>query len=137
MPVIAFQNPGGVRADLDAGTVTFGEAFAVQPFGNTVNTITLTGAQIDDVLEQQFQDDPDGTAGPLTGGPRGSRLALGTNEGFTYSYDLTRAYGDRVIDSSIKLDNVVLGARAPPTGVAANSFLITGGDSFIAFSRTA
>jgi 5'-nucleotidase len=131
-PVIAFMNPGGVRQNIEAGDVTYGELFAVQPFGNTANTITLTGADIDDVLEQQYQQDPDGAAGPLTGGPRGTRLTLGTNEGFTYSYDLTRAYGDRVVDSSIKLNGVTLD---PGTAyrVAANSFLVQGGDTFTAF----
>ena len=60
---MAFMNPGGVRADLTFasspagegdGVVTYGEAFTVQPFGNSLVTMTLTGAQIDDVLEQQF-----------------------------------------------------------------------------------
>ena len=69
---------------------TYRELFNVQPFGNTVNTITLTGADIDDVLEQQYQQDPDGAAGPNDAGPRNTRLTLGTNEGFTWSYDLTR-----------------------------------------------
>ena len=59
---IAFMNPGGVRADLDyeqisggeqPGQVTYGEAFSVQPFGNTLVTMDLTGAQIEQLLEQQ------------------------------------------------------------------------------------
>ncbi|MEF2162574.1 5'-nucleotidase C-terminal domain-containing protein, partial [Pseudomonas aeruginosa] len=59
---IAFMNPGGVRADLDfeqisggesPGEVTYGEAFAVQPFGNLLVTMDLTGAQIERLLEQQ------------------------------------------------------------------------------------
>ncbi|MGY1687096.1 bifunctional metallophosphatase/5'-nucleotidase [Geodermatophilus sp. SYSU D00804] len=123
-PVIAFMNPGGVRANIEAGEVTYGELFAVQPFGNTVNAITLTGAQIDDVLEQQFQ---------LGGGPRNSQLVLGTSAGFSYRYDLTRPYGDRVVDSSITLNGTVLSANAPYR-VAANSFLVTGGDRFDAFT---
>ena len=131
-PVIAFMNPGGVRTDILAGEVTYRELFNVQPFGNTVNTITLTGADIDDVLEQQYQQDPDGAAGPLTAGPRGTRLTLGTNTGFTWSYDLTRAYGDRVVDSSIKLDGVTLDP-ATAYRVVANSFLVGGGDTFTAF----
>jgi 5'-nucleotidase len=132
LPVIAFMNPGGVRTNILEGEVTYGELFAVQPFGNTANTITLTGADIDDVLEQQYQQDPDGAAGPLTGGPRGTRLTLGTNEGFTYSYDLTRAYGDRVPDSSIQLNGVTVDP-ATTYRVAANSFLVQGGDTFTAF----
>jgi 5'-nucleotidase len=130
-PQIAFMNPGGVRKDILAGDVTYGELFAVQPFGNTANTITLTGADIDDVLEQQYQQDPDGT-GPLTGGPRNTRLTLGTNTGFTWSYDLTRAYGDRVPDTSIVLNGVTIDP-ATTYRVAANSFLVQGGDTFTAF----
>lgn len=52
--VAAFMNPGGVRADLDAGEVTFGEAFTVQPFGNNLTTLTLTGAQLSEMLKQQW-----------------------------------------------------------------------------------
>ncbi|TQM43559.1 bifunctional metallophosphatase/5'-nucleotidase [Pseudonocardia cypriaca] len=52
--VAAFMNPGGVRADLDAGPVTYEEAFTVQPFGNYITTLDLTGAQLDCLLEQQF-----------------------------------------------------------------------------------
>jgi 5'-nucleotidase len=140
-PVIAFMNPGGVRTDILAGEVTYRELFNVQPFGNTVNTITLTGADIDDVLEQQYQQDPDRVVdsagnvisnGPLDPGPRGTRLTLGTNEGFTWSYDLTKPYGERVPDESIKLGGVTI----DPAGfyrVVANSFLTAGGDSFTAF----
>ncbi|GAA1312235.1 bifunctional metallophosphatase/5'-nucleotidase [Pseudonocardia xinjiangensis] len=52
--VAAFMNPGGVRADLDAGPVTYEEAFTVQPFNNYLTTVDLTGAQLDCLLEQQF-----------------------------------------------------------------------------------
>ena len=131
-PVIAFMNPGGVRTDILAGEVTYRELFNVQPFGNTANTITLSGAAIDDVLEQQYQQDPDGAAGPLDAGPRGTRLTMGTNEGFTWSYDLTQMYGNRVPDNSIKLGGVPIDPAASYR-VAANSFLTAGGDRFDAF----
>jgi 5'-nucleotidase len=60
--VAAFMNPGGVRADFTFaqsgsegdGAVTYGEAFTVQPFGNSLVTLTLTGAQLLDVLKQQW-----------------------------------------------------------------------------------
>jgi 5'-nucleotidase len=52
--VAAFMNPGGVRADLDAGPVTYEEAFTVQPFNNVLTTLDLTGVQLDCVLEQQY-----------------------------------------------------------------------------------
>ncbi len=131
-PVIAFMNPGGVRTDILAGEVTYRELFNVQPFGNTANTITLTGADIDDVLEQQYQHDPDGAAGPNNAGPRNTRLTMGTNEGFTWDYDLTQLYGNRVPDTSIKLNGVTI-VPTQAYRVAANSFLTAGGDRFDAF----
>ena len=57
--VIAFTNPGGVRADVtrrEDGAVTYGDLFASQPFRNQLVTITLTGKQIKDMLEQQWLD---------------------------------------------------------------------------------
>ena len=63
------MNPGGVRADLtldeisggeQPGEVTYGEAFEVQPFGNLLVTMDLTGAQIEQLLEQQAMDDRPG-----------------------------------------------------------------------------
>ena len=61
----ALMNPGGIRADLDAGPITYGEAFGVQPFSNIVVTKTMTGAQIEQVLEQQFVT----SAGPARSPP--------------------------------------------------------------------
>lgn len=125
--VAALMNPGGVRADLtfEAGTagdadgeVTYGEAFTVQPFGNLLVTIDLTGAQIEQVLEQQFTED--GTA---------VRLLLGTSEGFTYTYDLERPLGDKIDPATIEIagEAIDLGATYR---IAANSFLADGGDDF-------
>jgi 5'-nucleotidase len=130
-PVIAFMNPGGLRADIlyarsdggeAPGEVTFKEVFDVQPFGNTVNAVTLTGADIKQVLEQQFIPRP----------PR-SRLILGTSEGFSYSYDLSRPAGDQVPADSITLNGVPIDPAASYR-VVANSFLVAGGDQFSAFT---
>ena len=123
-PVIAFMNPGGLRTELSAGPVTYSELFDIQPFSNTVNTITLTGADIRQVLEQQFQKDQ----------ARGSQLVLGTSAGFSYRYDLARPYGDRVDPCSVALNGTVL-APGASYRVAANSFLIGGGDGFAAFTK--
>ncbi|MCW2675943.1 MAG: putative 5-nucleotidase [Modestobacter sp.] len=123
-PVIAFMNPGGLRTDIAAGDVTYSELFNVQPFGNTVNAITLTGADVRRILEEQFQKDQ----------ARGTQLVLGTSAGFSYRYDLSRPYGDRVDPCSIMLNGQVL----DPAGtyrVAANSFLVAGGDSFTGFAH--
>jgi 5'-nucleotidase len=127
-PVVAFMNPGGLRTELTYpsangegdGKVTYREAFNVQPFGNTVDAITLTGAQLEEVLEQQFPN-PN----------RASTFILGTSDALRYSYDSTAAYGSRI--SNVTVNGVAL----DPAGsyrVAANSFLMGGGDSFTAFA---
>ena len=125
--VIAFMNPGGIRADLNATgggtTVTFGDAYAVQPFGNTLVVMDLTGAQIKALLEQQF-DNPN----------PGSNRILQVSKGFTYSYDSTAAKGSRVDASSIKVNGAALDP-ARTYRVTMNSFLSTGGDTFSTFKE--
>ena len=84
----------------------------MQPFSNDVVTQTLTGAQIKQALEEQWQ--PDGASRPL--------LHLGVSKGLTYSYDAKQPRGQRIIASSLKLNGVTLN----PTGtyrVTTNSFL--------------
>lgn len=129
-PVIAFMNPGGARTSLlyaPDGVVTTRELFNVQPFSNTVNSITLTGAQIDDLLEEQFPHAA--SPGNLA---RTTRLILGVSSGFTYSWDASAPEGARVPDGSIKLNNVTIDPAASYR-VVANGFLTPGGDSFDTF----
>src|SRR5690606_17751561 len=79
-------NPGGIRADLvfaasgseGDGNVTYEEAFTVQPFGNSLVTMTLTGAQIEQALEQQF-----------CGVNAGASRVLQVSAGFAYTWDAT------------------------------------------------
>ena len=125
-PDLAIMNPGGIRASLiysnsaggeAPGQVTYGEAFTVQPFNNLVVTRTYTGAQLKEVLEQQWS----GYAGQT------STKILQVSDDITYSYDLTRALGDRV--SAIQ----VHGTPIDPAGsyrVTMNDFLAAGGDGF-------
>jgi 2',3'-cyclic-nucleotide 2'-phosphodiesterase/3'-nucleotidase len=54
---IAFQNPGGMRADLPAGPITRGEVYAVMPFDNTIVTVQMTGALVKLALEQALHGD--------------------------------------------------------------------------------
>lgn len=130
VPAVAFMNPGGVRANLDAGPVTYNEAFTVQPFGNYVNAVTLTGEQLRLVLEQQF----------ITPA-RSTQLFMGTSEGFRYDYDLARPAYDRVDPASIEIDDPTTTEvdftpvdPASTYRVVENSFLATGGDTFTAFT---
>ncbi|XXX74807.1 bifunctional metallophosphatase/5'-nucleotidase [Sorangium sp. So ce134] len=126
---VALMNPGGVRADLTYaaapteptdGVVTFGEIFTVQPFGNSLVVMTLTGAQIDQLLEQQFRVDP-------SGAPRS--LILQVSDGFTYAYSQSAPVGSKVDIASIRINGVPIEA-ARTYRVTVNSFLATGGDGF-------
>ena len=129
--VIAFMNPGGIRADLTYagspagegdGNVTYGESFTVQPFGNNLVTVTMTGAQIDTLLEQQF-----------VGCGQTSNRILQVSNGFTYSWSSSASACNKVDPTSIKLNGVTL----DPAGsyrVTMNSFLADGGDGFTTFT---
>lgn len=129
---IAFMNPGGVRSDLTYaqsagegdGVVTFGEAFTFQPFGNSLQTFSMTGAQIVAVLEEQCQ--PAGSSRPF--------LHLGVSNGFTYDLATTIAAGNctSITVSNVELNGVALSSTGIYT-VTANSFLADGGDNFGTF----
>lgn len=130
--VVAFMNPGGIRADLtfnqqsggeQPGQVTYSEAFTVQPFSNTLVVKTTTGDMIKRLLEQQF-DNP----------AKGQIRLLQVSNGFTYSFDFSKPAGSRVDASSIKLGGVTVVA-ATKYRVTMNSFLATGGDGFSVFNE--
>jgi 5'-nucleotidase len=123
---VAFMNPGGVRADLSFtasgsepqnGIVTYGEAFAVQPFGNSLVVMTLTGQQLDDLLEQQF------TAG----------FTLQPSSNFSYTYSAGAPNGAKVDLASVRIDGAPVGP-ADSVRVVANSFIASGGDNFTVFT---
>ena len=124
--VIALMNPGGIRADLpdstnikEGNSVNFGDVFTVQPFGNTLTTITLSGAQLKAALEQQF-DNP----------AAGSNRILQVSDGLKYTWTAGAATGSKVGDLSLN------GAAIVPTSsyrVTLNSFLADGGDGFTVF----
>jgi 5'-nucleotidase len=117
--VIAMTNPGGIRISMtrkDEGAVSYADLFASQPFRNQLVTLTLTGAQIKNVLEQQWRD------------PKLPRI-LQVSNGFSYSWDDARPNGDRVLADSLSLN----GARIEPTAsyrITVNNYLSVGGDGF-------
>jgi 5'-nucleotidase len=120
---IAFNNPGSLRAPLIPaldGSVTYGELFKIQPFQNDMISMTMTGAQIKEALEQQFI---------------GERVRImGVSRGFSYTWDNARPRGDKVIAASIKLNGITI---KPDEGyrVIANSFLAGGSDGFSTFLK--
>jgi 5'-nucleotidase len=114
---VAFMNPGGVRANLIPaadGTLTYGDLFQAQPFGNTLVTMTLSGAELLALLESQMDDD-----GLLT--------ILLPSANFAYSYDKSRPSGARVL--GVTLDGAPLDP-AKDYRVTVNGFLAEGGDGF-------
>ena len=121
---IAFTNPGGVRTDIarkEGGAVTYADLFASQPFRNQLVTMTLTGKQIKDMLEQQWRD------------PKRPRI-LQVSKGFSYAWDNTKPDGERVIAERMTLN----GKAIDPTAsyrVTVNNFLSVGGDGFTVFTQ--
>jgi 5'-nucleotidase len=114
---LALMNAGGIRADLDAGPVTYGEAFSVQPFGNSLVTMTLTGAQLDAVLEQQF-----------TGGNGILQVS------HTLTYTRLAAAGPDGRVTNIKINGAPLDPAASYR-VTVNNFLAEGGDNYTALRQ--
>ncbi len=120
--VIAFMNPGGIRADLlfahggshPDGEITYGEGFAVQPFSNVLVTLSLTGAQIKEVLEAP------------------SRLQVSSS--LSYTFNPAAPLGSRVDPSQVFIGGVALDLAATYR-VTVNDFLIGGGDGFSAFTK--
>ncbi len=129
--VVAFMNAGGVRSSgfiaangIYPHDVTYGEGFTVQPFANVLVTMTLTGQQIKDVLEQQFQ----GCMG------QAQNRIMQVSSTLTYSYRSANACGSRIVDATLNnLPFVSNGLVLDPTAsyrVTVNNFMATGGDGF-------
>ena len=126
---LSVVNPGGLRNELrfdGDGVITFAEANAVLPFVNNLSTVTLTGASLKRVFEQQWQTNADGTI------PSRPYLQLGTSDNVSYTFDPTRPAGSRI--TSLWIDDEPLDPAASYK-VAVPSFLATGGDNFRAFTE--
>ncbi|TRZ58216.1 MAG: bifunctional metallophosphatase/5'-nucleotidase [Rhodocyclaceae bacterium] len=115
--VIAFTNSPGVRTALQPeadGTVRYGQIFAMQPFSNNLVTLTLSGEQIRQLLEQQWRDD--NSVGEF----------LQVSRGFEYRWVASQGKGRRVVPGSLRLNGKPL-EPATPYRVTVNSFLASGG----------
>jgi len=130
--VVAFMNAGGVRspgfvASSYPHDVTYSEAFTVQPFGNSLVTMTLTAQQIKDVLEQQF-------VGCL--GQTNQRIMQVSN-GLKYTWSASAAPCSKIVDVTLNGTQLVSsGVVLAPTStyrVQCNNFMSTGGDGFSVF----
>jgi 5'-nucleotidase len=119
---IALMNPFGIRRSVTPaadGSVTFGDIYAVQPFNNDLFTLTYSGADLKAILEQGFDGD-------------GPEQILTPSAGFSYSYDRSRAVGDRIVAMTLN------GAPIDPARdyrVSVSNFLANGGDTFSTFTK--
>lgn len=139
--VVAFMNRGGVRnpgltflsspAGEGDGNVTYGEAFTLQPFGNSLVTMTLTAQNIKDLLEQQF-------AGCRGQSATATRIMI-PSAGFKYDWDGSKACDARISNVTLTVNNLTetlvnaSGVATDPTKtyrVTVNNFMATGGDGF-------
>lgn len=123
---IAFMNPGGIRSDLDCGggpppcAVTFGQTFTMQPFGNSLVVMSLSGEQLKALLESQQK--------PASPEPS----FLQPSAGFTYTWQADAPAGERVRDMRLQGQPIVAAQRYR---VTVNSFLAEGGDGFVLLTR--
>ncbi|WP_161881444.1 bifunctional metallophosphatase/5'-nucleotidase [Deinococcus alpinitundrae] len=114
--VIGLVNGGGVRASIDQGPITYEEAITVQPFGNTLSLLDLTGAELKAALEY----------GVATWAENKGQF-LSVSKGLSYTFDLAKPAGQRLVGASLNgqpLDD------AKTYTVAVNTFTAKGGDGF-------
>ncbi len=115
---VAFITTGTLRADLKQGNATWGDLFKIQPFSGTIVSMELTGQQIHDALERQWQE-------PLPPHP----LAV---SGMTYTYDAAQPEVSRV--KEIRVGGVPLNPDATYTS-AMMDYLSIGGDGYTVFTN--
>ncbi len=117
---IAITNGGGIRASIPAGQVTVGQVLEVLPFGNTLATVDITGAQVREAVDN-------GVSQIESGAGRFPQIA-----GFSFTYDPALPAGSRVTSVSYN------GAPMDPAAtfrVVTNNFMLTGGDGYTTFTK--
>ena len=114
---IGLSNIHGMRDDLAAGTITKGNIYTVLPFSNTIVTMSLTGQDIFDLLEQQWM------------GPYDNILQI---SGFTYTYDPSKPIGQKIISILHKQNPLIKDKKYT---IATSDFLASGSGIFSVMKR--
>lgn len=114
---ISFVNSGSIRGNLFAGTVTWGTLFTIQPFGNTLVKMNMSGKDIRKVLNEQWK----------TG------LNILQVSGLRYTWDSSKPYYDRI--QSLSLEDGTPIEDEMLYSITVNSFLANGGDHFSTFLK--
>lgn len=124
---IAIQNGGGVRIDVPAGSITVGTAYTLLPFANTLTELSMTGAEIKQVLEEALD------SATKTGGSTGSYPYAA---GLRWNIDLTQPVGSRISNLEHKAKgttNWVPLDTSRTYKVVSNSFTAQGQDGYLTF----
>lgn len=115
---IAFMNPGGIRANLDEGALTWGELYTMLPFGTNLVKLSLTGAEMKEALEEQWT---------------GDFQTIMQTSGLDYTYDKDAPPGQKVVSMTDRDGNAIQPDQTYT--VALTNYLATGGDGFTAFKK--
>jgi len=113
---VAIMNNGGIRTDLRAGDATYGSLFELQPFGNTLYSLTMTGAQLRGLLEAMLSKSPNDHI-----------------SGLAIKYDPSRPAGSRLVSVNMADGTSLSDSRT--YSVIMNDFLATGGEGYNAAGR--
>ena len=124
---VSIQNAGGVRTDIEAGDITIGDAYTLLPFANTLVDLTMTGAEIRQVLNEAvtFAHAPDGSTG-----------AYPYAAGLRWDVDMTRSDGDQLFNIEVRGRSETQWRALTETeslNVVTNSFTGGGRDGYITF----
>ncbi len=148
---LAIENAGGIRGGIAAGDVTAGNVIAISPYGNTVETWTMTGADFLAALEHSLQisDDCNDSyelqqayvaAGHTEQEAQdkykwrddsGSVLSFG---GINVTIDWTQPEGKRIVSATLTKDGTALDPAKDYT-VATNNYIITNTTDFPTFAN--
>lgn len=138
-PDFAVMNGGGIRANINPGKITKGDAISVIPFGNMYSSVEATGAQVIEMFEFSLRTpiDKDKVSGELLKDELGHYI-LGSNGGFLQvsstvrvTYNVLAEPGSRV--QKVEVDRLNGWEEVTPEGkyiVATNDFLAQGGDGY-------
>ncbi len=114
---VAIMNNGGIRTDLRAGEANYGSLFELQPFGNTLYSLTMTGAQLRGLLEAML----------------GKSQVDDHVSGLTIRYDPSKPTGARLV--SVTMSDGTPLSDTKTYNVIVNDFLATGGEGYDAGMR--
>ncbi len=119
---IALMNTCGVRTGLplrDGGRITYEDLFTAQPFGNQLVTLTLSGAEIVEMLRRQYRNDH-------------TCNRVQVSQGLSFSWDGSKSGVERLVADSVRLNGQPLQPQTEYR-VTVNAFMAAGGDSFTEF----